>query len=51
MATAKEEKKKIDDEILKKFKNSAEEIIETVEKKQNPKIKIPLRGLTNVYFD
>ncbi len=49
--TAKEDKKKIDDEILKKFKDSAEEIIETIEKKQNPKIKIPLRGLTNVYFD
>jgi len=40
-----------DAEILKKFKEEAENVIKTFENKQNPKIKIPLRTLANVYFD
>src|SRR3972149_11870653 len=47
----KDDKKKKDEEIIKKFEEAAEEVIKNIEKKQNPKLKIPLRGLTNVYFD
>ncbi|MGB9675104.1 MAG: DNA topoisomerase IV subunit A [Candidatus Nanoarchaeia archaeon] len=46
-----EVRKSKDEEIIQKFKEKAEEVIKFLEQKQNPKIKIPLRTLANVYFD
>ncbi|MEM4714294.1 MAG: DNA topoisomerase IV subunit A [Candidatus Nanoarchaeia archaeon] len=45
------ESNKKDKDILEKFKKIAEDVLITLESKQNPKIKIPLRTLANVYFD
>ena len=40
-----------DKEIIKKLENEANAIIDMAKAKKNPKISIPLRGLSNVYFD
>lgn len=40
-----------DKEIIKKLEAEANEIINMAKSKKNPKISIPLRGLSNVYFD
>jgi len=49
MATDKAEQK--DKEIIEKLKQAAEEVVSVTKEKQNPKLKLPLRGLSNVYFD
>ncbi len=43
--------KESDKEIIKKLEKEAEKIVEMAKSKKNPKISIPLRGLSNVYFD
>ncbi len=43
--------KSSDREIIKKLETEANAIIEMAKAKKNPKISIPLRGLSNVYFD
>ncbi len=40
-----------DKEIIKKLEAEANAIIDMAKSKKNPKISIPLRGLSNVYFD
>ena len=36
---------------IKKLENIGKELIDDLEKNENPKITIPMRGLSNVYFD
>jgi DNA topoisomerase-6 subunit A len=43
--------KESDKRILKEFNEKANEMINLAKSKKNPKISIPLRGLSNVYFD
>lgn len=44
-------KSETDEKIMKKLKDAAEDVVNEVEKGRNPKIKIPLRGISNVFFD
>ena len=38
-------------EVLKALEEEAKQVVEAIEKMKNPAVKIPLRALTNVYFD
>ena len=43
--------KKKDSDVVKRFEAAARNVLSAIEAGKNPKIKLPLRGLTNVYFD
>lgn len=40
-----------DGEVIRKLEDGANDVIKQIEEKKNPKIKLPLRSLANVYFD
>ncbi len=44
-------KEKTSQDIIKALEGEAKQVLEAVEQVKNPKLKIPLRTLTNVYFD
>jgi len=46
-----ERKDKSKQDVLKGLEEEAKQVVESIEKMTNPKVKIPLRTLTNVYFD
>ena len=43
--------KKSDEKVIKNFEAEARKVLSTLESEKNPKMKLPLRGLSNVYFD
>jgi DNA topoisomerase-6 subunit A len=46
-----EKERESDKKIIAKLQKEAEAVIAAAKSKKNPKISIPLRGLSNVYFD
>ena len=44
-------KKESAEKVLKKMKEEAKEVVTTIDNQKAPKVKLPLRGLSNVYFD
>ncbi len=44
-------KKKDENKVSKRIKELAKEVVDIINAEKNPNIKIPLRGISNVYFD
>ena len=44
-------KKESDQKVIKKIESLAKNVINEINKEQNPEVKFPLRGLANVHFD
>src|SRR3989344_1435756 len=44
-------KKESDQKVIKKIESLAKDVINEINKEQNPEVKFPLRGLANVHFD